>query len=312
MSLSRTCLLLLTVAPFAFGASKEIQELQRDVAMLQDQIRNMQRSYDEKSASMLTMVQQTLDSVNRTNTAVAVMENKFNEALKAQQAGVSAPLANVGQKLDQMSEDFRAVRESVLDMNTRIGKLDAKMADLQNLISTTQHPAACPPPTDSTGATGAGGIPSGGTAAVSSAPPPGMQAETTYTNAYKDYRAGKYDLAMQEFSDYLKYFSQTQFAPNVQFYIGDIYYRKQDYPNAVQAFDAVLEHYSDNTKTPDAHYMKGLCLMAMGKNNSAATEFRDVYTNYPDAEVAAQAKARLKDLGLPVSTGTTRSRAKRR
>ena len=299
MNVSRTVIVFLALAPSVFGASKEIQELQRDVAMLQDQIRNMQRSYDEKTASMLTLVQQTLDSVNRTNTTVAVMENKFNDALKQQQSVVSAPLANVGQKLDQMSEDFRAVRESVLDMNTRMGKLDAKIADLQNLISTIQHPAACPPSTDGSGVPTAGGT---APAVAPTGPPPGMQAETTYTNAYKDYKAGKYDLAMQEFSDYLKYFSQTQFAPNVQFYIGDIYYRKQDYPNAVQAFDAVLEHYSDNTKTPDAHYMKGMCLMAMGKNNSAAQEFRDVYTNYPDSEVAAQAKARLKDLGLPVGT----------
>ena len=95
---------------------------------------------------MQALVQQTLDSVNRTNTALAVMENKINDAHQAAAAvSVSAPVANVGQKLDQMAEDFRAVRESVLDMNTRMGKLDAKMADLQNLINTMQRPAAPPP-----------------------------------------------------------------------------------------------------------------------------------------------------------------------
>ena len=86
------------------------------------------------------MAQQTLDSVNRTNTAVAVMENRFDDTMKQQQQSVTAPVANVGQKLDQMSEDFRAVRESVLDMNTRMGKLDAKMADLQNMINTIRTP----------------------------------------------------------------------------------------------------------------------------------------------------------------------------
>ena len=75
-----------------------------------------------------------------------------------------------------------------------------------------------------------------------------MQAAPTYTNAYRDYKAGKYDLAMQEFGDYLRYFGSTEFAPNVQYYIGDIYYRKADYDNALQAFDAVLEHYPDNSK----------------------------------------------------------------
>ena len=144
-------------------------------------------------------------------------------------------------------------------------------------------------------------------------PPPGVQAETTYTNAYRDYKAGKRDLAMQEFTDYLKWFGSTQFAPNAQYYIGDIYYKNKDYNNALQAFDGVLEHWSDNNKTADAHYMKGMSLLGLGRNDSAAREFRDVYTRYPDTDVAAQAKARLRDLGLSVGAApsTSKSRNKR-
>src|SRR5260370_12761627 len=133
MRLSRTAVVLFVLAPFAFGANKDIQELQRDVAMLQDQVRNMQRSLDEKFGAMQTMLQQTLDSANRTNTAVAGMQSRFNDAVKEQQQGGGSQMNSVGQKLDQMSEDFPAVRECVLDMNTRLGTLAAKMAQLQNL-----------------------------------------------------------------------------------------------------------------------------------------------------------------------------------
>jgi len=72
-----------------------------------------------------------------------------------------------------------------------------------------------------------------------------MQAAPTYTNAYRDYKGGKYDLAMQEFNDYLKYFGNTEFAPNVQFYIGDIYYRKQDYENALRKLRLAQKQYRD-------------------------------------------------------------------
>ena len=143
MSLSRVAIVLFALSPFAFGASKEIMELQRDVAMLQDQVRNLQSTLDQKVAAIQTLTQQTLDSVNRTNTAVAVMENRFNETMKQQQQSLNGPVANVGQKLDQMSEDFRAVRESVLDMNTRMGKLDAKIADL---AESHQYGTRSPPP----------------------------------------------------------------------------------------------------------------------------------------------------------------------
>jgi tol-pal system protein YbgF len=293
----------MVLAPFAFGASKEIQELQRDVAMLQDQVRTLQRAQDEKFAAMQALVQQTLESVNRTNTTLAVMENKFNDTMKQQQLSVSQPVASVGQKLDQMSEDFRAVRESVLDMNTRMGKLDAKMADLQNLINAIRTPPAPPP-----GASPSSGD-IGSTTQVPSGPPAGMSAGDTYTNAFRDYRGQKYDLALPEFNDYLKYFSKTDLAPNAQYYIGDIYYRKADYENALQAFDAVLEHYSENSKTPDAHFMKGMSLRKMEKRDAAAREFRDVYAKYPDSEVAASAKEQLKLMGLSVGATPKRKRS---
>jgi TolA-binding protein len=307
MSLSRVAILLFALSPFAFGASKEIMELQRDVAMLQDQVRTLQSTLDQKVAAIQTLTQQTLDSVNRTNTAVAVMENRFDDTMKKQEQSLNGPVANVGQKLDQMSEDFRAVRESVLDMNTRMGKLDAKMADLQNLINTIRSaPAAPPPAVVVPGAT----TPDPSASAAPSGPPAGMQAESTYTNAVGDYRTGKYDIAIGEFNDYLKYFGNTQFAPTAQYYLADIYYKKQDYSNALQAFDAVLEKYSDNARTADAHYLKGMCLMGLGRNDAAAREFRDVYSRYSDTnpDIAAKAKARLHEMGLTV--GATAKRRK--
>jgi len=304
MSLSRVAILLFALSPFAFGASKEIMELQRDVAMLQDQVRNLQSSIDQKVAAIQTLTQQTLDSVNRTSTAVAVMENRFNETMKQQQQSLNGPVANVGQKLDQMSEDFRAVRESVLDMNTRMGKLDAKMADLQNLINTIRSAPAAPPP--------AAGAPAGdpNSSQAASGPPAGMQAATLYTNAVSDYESGKHDIALQEFTDYLKYFGNTQLAPSAQYYIANIYYRKQDYANAMQNFDAVLEKYPEGARTADAHYLKAMCEMSLGHNDAAARDFRDVYARYSDQapDTAAKAKARLREMGLTVGTTAAKRR----
>lgn len=311
MNVSRTVIVFLALAPSVFGASKEIQELQRDVAMLQDQVRNLQSTLDMRVGALQQAVQQAVDGMTRMNTAMAVMDNKFSDAMKQQQQSLNGPVANVGQKLDQMSEDFRAVRESVLDMNTRMGKLDAKMADLQNMINTLRTPPP-PPPGSTTGTTPDGTSPAQAGATSPAGPPPGVTAEATYTNAFRDYTGGKYDLAQQEFSDYLKYFPNTQFGANAQFYLGKIYYQKMDYPHAVQAFDAVLEQYADNRWTAEAHYWKAMSLMSLGKNDSSAQEFRDVYARYleSDPDLAAKAKARLKEMGLTVGTVARKRRAR--
>jgi TolA-binding protein len=265
----------------------------------------MQKEFGDRLLTTQTQVQNTLDAVNRTNNLVSVMESRFNDAVKQQQQSISGPVLAVGQKLDQMSEDFRAVRESVLDMNTRMGKLDAKLADLQNLVNTIRTPP--PPPPGSGDATGA----PGGTTPQAAGPPAGVSADTLYSNAYRDYTTGKSDLALQEFNDYLKYFPTTQFASNAQYYVGDIYYKRNEIPSALQAFDAVLERFPDGNKTGDAHYMKGLCYVKMARNDSAAAEFRTVARQYSDSDpdLAAKAKARLREMGLTVGAAApTRKR----
>jgi tol-pal system protein YbgF len=237
------------------------------------------------------------------------MSDRLNETVKKQQDSVTAPVLSVGAKLDQMSEDFRAVRESVLDMSTRLGKLDQRVVDLENLMNVIKSAPAAPPPSQTQNGLPAEGMPA--SAGGATGPPPGMQAETSYTNAYRDYTAGNYDLAMQELNDYVKYFPTTQFAPNAQYYIGDIYYRRKDYNNAIQAFDAVLEHYSDNSKTADAHLMKGRSLMALGKRDAAAREFREITSKYPDSDAAAKAKSLLKELGLSATSSTSGKKTRR-
>ena len=50
--------------------------------------------------------------------------------------------------------------------------------------------------------------------------------------------------------------------------------------------------------------------MGLGRNDAAAREFRDVYTRYVDVdpEIAAKAKARLKDMGLTVGATAVKRR----
>ena len=307
-----TICVLLASMPLSFGASKEIIELQRDVAQLQDQVRNLQKTLDQ----LTVLAQQALDANNRNNAALAVMQSNLGDTTKNVRESVSAPLAAVGTKMDTMSEDFRNLRETVADVSGRLGKLDAKVTDLQNAVTVISKPPAAPPPPEgaatSPGTTGAATAsePAASSSNVSSGPPPGLKATDLYSNAYRDYLGGKYELALQEFSDYIKYFNETEFAPNSQFYIGNIYYKKQDYPNALAAFDAVLEHYSDNPKTAGAHYWKGKTLLAMGKRDAAAKEFREIVSKYPTSDVVQQAKAELRNLGLSTG-GAAKSRSRR-
>src|SRR5690348_14570895 len=121
-------MLALMAMPWApsFAANREMQELQRDVGILQDQVKALQRSQDEKLTALTVLVQQALDSAGKANTGVAVIQNGFQQNLRDLETKVVAPVAGVNTRIDQMSADFRTLQQAVADLTTLMGKLQAQ------------------------------------------------------------------------------------------------------------------------------------------------------------------------------------------
>jgi len=292
---------LILAASFAFpiicsAASKEIVELQRDVAQLQDQVRNLQSSFDTKMGTLAAQVQQLVDSAGRANNSLATLQGAIQEQLRQQGKEVMAPVANVGTKIDEMATAFQQVQNSMADVTTRMGKLEQQVMDLSNAVRTMNSPA--PPP---------GGAPTGGGnpgTTTSNVPP--ISGDMLYQNANRDRLGGKTDLALQEYQEYVKLYGDGPLAPAAEYWVGDLYFGQGDYDDALKAFDQVLERYPANNKTPDALLMKGKTLVKLDKRNAGASEFRELIKRYPGSDAAVKARAQLKQMGLSASPSAAR------
>jgi tol-pal system protein YbgF len=273
-------LLVLSALP-AFSQKEKIAEIQRDLLLMQDQIRALQRSQDEKMAAMQVLVQQILDSANKANTAVAVLDSAMRDRMKEQERLMVAPIAGVGTRVETMSNDFAGVRESITDLSSRMGKLQNQIADINSAIKVLAAPPAPPPAVD------------GPTAANPNAPPPGVSAEALYNGGMRDKSAGNSDLAIEQFQNYLKWFGNTDLAPNAQYYIGEIKYLRGDLDGALMAFDTLLEKYPDNAKTSDAMLQKGRALVKAGFKAEARQEFTSLVKKFPNHDNAAKARTEL-------------------
>lgn len=297
-------ILIFLIAPVTLlgQKNKEILELQRDVAQMQDQMRVLQRSLDEKMAVISELLKQNADKADRVQTSIAILERSVNDRFKEQQKELSVPVATVGTKVDALTNEYQGLRGAVEDINSRTSKMQTKLGDMERLIQslpdiirqqlTPPTPAPVAAPVTQGGAAAPGGA---------ATPPQGLSAEQLYNAAMGDRLGGKSDLALSEFSDYLRYFGKTDIAPNAQYYIGEIYYSKADYDNALKAFDTVLNAYGDTAKTPDAMFMKGKTLVKMDQRSDAVKVFRDLRKKFPNTDVAGKAATELKNLGLPVS-----------
>ena len=283
--------LLLGIPALAPGASKEIQELQRDVALLQQQIKDLQRSQDEKFAAVTELARQSIDAANRANTGVAVITSNIEKNLRDQTEKVATPVVGLSTRLGEMGGELHTVGQAVGDLTALMSRLQAQLTDISNAIKVMQAPPAAPP--------GQAAQPAqpGQPLAANDAPP--MPAETMYNSARQDYVSGKYPLAVQEFADYLKYYGNTGFAPNAQFYIAMIHFVQQDYATAVKEFDMVLEKYPDNNKSAESMLYKGRALVKMpGHKTEGGNEFMEVIRRFPKSDQAGQACDERKKLGL--------------
>jgi tol-pal system protein YbgF len=175
----------------------------------------------------------------------------------------------------------------VTDLNSVLGKLQQQMTDLSNAVKILQTPTPAPP-------TAPGG---GEPAAAAVTDTPTISAQDLYANANRDRSGKKYNLALQEYQQYLKWYGNTDLAANAQFYIGDVHYRQSNFEQAVQDFDMVLEKYSENNKTPDALYSKGLALKALNRLTESHAEFLELIKRYPRNDLAVQACDQLKSMG---------------
>lgn len=291
----RLGVLVMMVAPgLALAADKAVLELQRDVALLQEQVKQLQQSQDKQLAGLTVLVQQALDAGNKANTSVAVIQNTVQQSLHDQEGKIVAPVVGLSSRMDALADNFRSVQQAVSDLTAVIQKIQQQMTDLNNGMKVLQAPPA-PPPGSTAGAPGGAGAPSN---------TPTMSANDLYNNALGDRNGGKFDLALQEFTDYLRWYGNTDMAPNAQFYIGAIHYAQEDYTQAVKDFDMVLEKYPDNNnKMGDAFYYKGMTLIKLNQRTNASNEFKELINRFPNHSMAAQACTQLKEMGIRCPAG---------
>jgi TolA-binding protein len=274
---------VLSAPAVASAADKDLIELQRQVAVLSDQVRNMQAtlgflqsSVDQKVGAQGSLLQQTLDAVNQIRMDNAAQSKAVAGQLSDQEQKVAVPVAALNAKIDQMVTSFSTAQENIGDMNSRLGRLEQQLVDMGNVLkvlqSTPQPPAAAQTP--------------GG-------PPPGVTAQGLSQDAARDQLSGKSDLALQEYTDYLKYFGDTETAAAAQFHIGEILLLQGNVDHAIQAFDAVATQFPKSAVAPDALYKKAQALKKEGQRGEANQVLRDLVRLYPDSDAAGRAKTDL-------------------
>ena len=265
-------------APQPAGAvSKEMIELQQQVTQILQAQQDLRSAVDGNNAALRTLVQQSLDSVNRLDGEMGSLQKSVQEVQ-----------ANTGARIDTMTQQTQGISDNMQDVQSRVAKLSQQLTDVQNLLqsidakvsggSTTGAPAAMNAP---------GGNPDNSASAPPSAPVglAPISADTLYQNGLRDLTGGKYDLAS-----------------NATFYLGEIAYAQDDFKGAIASYDTVLANYPKSFKLPASLLKKAMAELELGMKASGIRDLREVDRRFAGSDEARRAQAKLRELGAATTT----------
>ncbi len=282
------------------AAAKEIIELLDRTDKIQQTQKDTTTALTTNFAVLKTLIEQQSDS-----------NNKLSVSLAGVQKSVQDMQANSGAQLNSTATQVSGITDNLSDMQQRLSKQSAQLADLQSSIqsldakvSALGQPAASvnPGPGTVPGGTSAAPPTSPSTPPTTGATPP-PSAQNLYDSALHDILTKKYDLAQSEFQDYLKYYPKTDYASNAVFYLGEIAFVQQKYPEALDHYSDVIANFPNSFKLGAARYKRGATYIAMGKKAEGIADLRAVTRLFPKTDEDQAARTKLRELGVSVTAG---------
>ena len=119
---------------------------------------------------------------------------------------------------------------------------------------------------------------------ASNAPPAsGAQGEQLYNDAFKLLRDGDYAGAERSFKTFVQNNPKHPLAGNAQYWLGETYYARREYQQAMVAFAEGYKTYKTSPKGPDNLLKLGMTLAVMNKKQEACAVFQRFNQDYPRA-----------------------------
>ncbi len=264
---------LIASAPAKAGTKEEVMRLQSDVLALQNQIREFEKTFNDRTDGLKSLVVQLNDQVAKSN----MILNRISATLDSQTSGTRSA--------DQtLVQEVRALSGKMDDAATRISALAQQLNELKVQSKPLSQE----------------GLPGGN-----------LSPDSMYNQAYSDFVQGNLDLAIQEFTAYLNTYPGGDKAASALLNIGDAYLNQNKLPQAISSFTRVINDYSSSDKVvPSALYKRGLAEVAIQETDNAIADFKNVTEKYPTAQESEMAKAELKKLGVGTAKPAPRRKAR--
>jgi len=286
----RICLILL-VPLLLHGSDKEkkaYELIYQDVQALKQQVLELDKKISKNQENIQTIKQQMeeLLSLIEQIQAQQVSLQEDQKKIPAQYQILLEKLDGITLQLSRFSDDLMEIRKSSISLIQQAEQTD----------ESEKKPEAAQeslPEKKFEGKEMAEGKPE---EELKSPLPPNLSAQEIYNMAYADYLKGNFQLAIDGFKIYLDNFSQSPFADNALYWIGECHFSQKEYEQAIDRFNELILNFPLGDKIPAAYLKKGISLTELERKEEALTVFKLLVSKYPLDDETKIAQEKIKEL----------------
>ena len=125
-----------------------------------------------------------------------------------------------------------------------------------------------------------------------------LDEKAAYDLAFQSLKDLKYADAAEQFQSFLDQYSNSEYADNAQYWLGESYYVTRNYDIALEAFQGLLSSYPGSPKIADALLKIGYTHYELKQWDQARAALTQVQEQYPDTTLARLASSRLRSMKL--------------
>lgn len=114
-----------------------------------------------------------------------------------------------------------------------------------------------------------------------------------YMAGYQALREGKTEEAREKFSSILSEYPENEYSDNARFWIGESYYKEENYPDAILSYEDLFKNNPDSDKVPGAMLKQGLAFYAIKDTKTGKIILEKLIEKYPGSEPAKVAGKKL-------------------
>jgi tol-pal system protein YbgF len=120
-----------------------------------------------------------------------------------------------------------------------------------------------------------------------------------YMAGYQALREGKTAQAREKFTSILNNYPANEYSDNARFWIGEAYYKDENYADAILAYEELFKSNPDSDKVPGAMLKQGQAFYLIKDAKTGKIILEKLIEKYPRSEPAKLAKKKLNKPSLP-------------